>query len=189
MIRLLRCRGEAMARKPSTRTAIILCLIGLSFAVVASARAGKKSLSQNDVAAIKDRAQKAWSAYETLDASKARPFYSNAPNNVYFDIAPLQYRGIEAYQQGVAQLLKAFRTISFQHNGDLEIHPMGNQAWCTETLQMSIVHTDGNKGNMPLRWTAIWEKQNGNWVIVHEHVSTPMGAQPEREQNIKTDQK
>jgi ketosteroid isomerase-like protein len=178
-----------MSINSSFRTVIILCLIALSLAVAGSARTGKKSLSQSDVAAIKDRAEKAWKAYETLDASKARPFYSSSLSNIYFDIAPLQYRGIEAYQQGVAQLLKTFRSISFQHNGDLEIHAIGNQAWCTETLTAAIVHADGNKGNMPIRWTAIWEKQSGNWVIVHEHVSAPLGTQPEREQNIKTDQK
>jgi ketosteroid isomerase-like protein len=177
-----------MSQKPAFRVVIIASLIALSFAA-ASARTSKKSPSQNDVAAIKDRAGQVWKAYESLDANKARPFYSGSANNVYFDIAPLQYRGIEAYQQGVAQLLKTFSAISFQHNGDLEIHSIDTQAWCTETLQASIVHTDGNKGNLPLRWTAIWEKQNGNWVIVHEHVSVPLGAQPEREQNIKTDQK
>jgi hypothetical protein len=25
------------------------------------------------------------------------------------------------------------------------------------------------------RWTVIWEKEDGKWVIVHEHVSAPMG--------------
>lgn len=175
-----------MLTKPLLRALVISFLIVGSFAA-AWAKTSKRS--QSDVAAIKDRAEKVWKAYETLDASKARPFYATAPNNVYFDIAPLQYRGIDAYQQGVAQLLKTFRSISFQHNGDLEIHPIGNQAWCTETLTAGIVHADGNKGNLPIRWTAIWEKQNGNWVIVHEHVSAPLGAQPEREQNIRTDQK
>ena len=170
--------------------AAMLLLICLSaFAVTSPTRSSKKSGMQGDIAAIKERAQKVWQAYESMDVSKARPFYSNAANNVYFDIAPVQYRGIDAYQQGAAQLLKSFRSINFQHNGDLEVHLMGNQAWCTETLQASIVHADGNKGNLPIRWTAIWEKQNGSWVIVHEHVSTPLGAQPEREQNIKTDQK
>jgi ketosteroid isomerase-like protein len=175
-----------MATRPWIRVVVISSFIILSVAA-ASAKSSKKS--QSDVAAIKDRAEQVWKAYETLDASKARPFYAAGANNVYFDIAPLQYRGIDAYQQGVAQLLKTFRSITFQHNGDLEIHPIGNQAWCTETLTAGIVHADGNKGNLPIRWTAIWEKQNGNWVIVHEHVSAPLGAQPEREQNIKTDQK
>jgi len=178
-----------MAMKPSFRVIIIASLIALSFVASASAGASKKSLSHTDIGAIKDRAEKVWRSYESMDASKARPFYSSSSNNVYFDIAPLQYRGIDAYQQGVAQLLKSFRAISFQHSGDLAIHPIGTQAWCTETLQASIVHADGNKGNMPIRWTAIWEKQNGNWVIVHEHVSTPLGTQQEREQNIRTDQK
>ena len=174
---------------PSFRGFITASLIALSLAAAASSRAGKQSPSQRDVFAIKDRADKVWKAYETLDSSKARQFYSSSPKNIYFDIAPLQYRGIDAYEQGVAQMLKTFRAIAFQHNGDLEIHPIGNQAWCTETLQASVVHADGNKGNMPLRWTAIWEKQSGNWVIVHEHVSVPLGTQPEREQNIRTDQK
>src|SRR2546430_3486419 len=100
-----------MHTKPSFRAVAISGLIVLSFAVPVSARASKKSLSQGDVAAIKDRAEKVWKAYETLDASKARPFYSSAANNVYFDIAPLQYRGTEAYQQGVTQLLRTFRSI------------------------------------------------------------------------------
>jgi len=35
---------------------------------------------------------------------------------------------------------------------------------------------NGEKQPLVLRWTAIFEKQGGRWIIAHEHVSVPLAA-------------
>jgi ketosteroid isomerase-like protein len=145
--------------------------------------------SKGNAAVIRDRAQKLWAAYSTLDASKARTFYAGGADKIFYDIAPLEYRGIDEYQKGAVELLKQFRTASFKLNDDFAVHLAGNQAWSTATWQMGGVGRDGNKTSMQGRWTAIWQRRNGNWLIVHEHVSVPLGTQAEKEQNLSPDKR
>ena len=34
----------------------------------------------------------------------------------------------------------------------------------------------GAKDELDFRWTVIWDKEGTDWLIIHEHVSVPMGA-------------
>jgi ketosteroid isomerase-like protein len=45
--------------------------------------------------------------------------------------------------------------------------------WATATIAQKALLKDGSKDNATLRWTVVFEKQNGRWLIVHEHVSRP----------------
>jgi ketosteroid isomerase-like protein len=35
---------------------------------------------------------------------------------------------------------------------------------------------DGKSAEAEVRYTGIWEKRGTNWVLVHEHLSAPMGG-------------
>lgn len=34
---------------------------------------------------------------------------------------------------------------------------------------------DGKSTETDVRYTGIWEKRGANWVLVHEHLSAPLG--------------
>jgi ketosteroid isomerase-like protein len=38
---------------------------------------------------------------------------------------------------------------------------------------------NGAKGQFLLRWTGVWEKRGGQWLMIHEHTSTPL-PEPEK---------
>jgi ketosteroid isomerase-like protein len=47
-------------------------------------------------------------------------------------------------------------------------------AWMTLTFHLSLAMKNGAAMELDCRHTAIWEKRRGKWLIVHEHVSTPI---------------
>jgi ketosteroid isomerase-like protein len=59
-------------------------------------------------------------------------------------------------------------------NDDVQIHTDGNLTWTTATVKEDAVTTAGKHEMAALRWTLIFEKQAGKWMIVHEHMSEPL---------------
>lgn len=139
------------------------------------------SLSQTKKAAAKpagggpDKAhlQKIWDAWSTLDPTNAAPFYAQGPH-VFFDIAPLKYSSWDDYQKGVVAVLADFKTAKMTVNDDAEIHPAGSIVWVTATVKEDATMKSGKREMGNFRWTAVFEKQNGKWLIIHEHISVPM---------------
>jgi ketosteroid isomerase-like protein len=126
--------------------------------------------------------QKIIAAWNTGDPANAAPFYDKTPTNVYFDIAPLQYKGWDEYQAGVKELFAAFESMKFSLHDDARIHNAGNTAWGTVTWTAQGKMKNGNGVNLDGRWTCIWEKKGKNWLIVHEHFSAPFTPPSESRQ-------
>jgi ketosteroid isomerase-like protein len=117
--------------------------------------------------------QKIWDGWSTLDPSNVSEYYATGPHT-FFDIAPLKYSSWEEYQAGVVKELADYKSAKFTVNDDAEIHPAGQYAWVTATVKEDMTQKSGKREMGNFRWTAVFEKQNGKWVIVHEHVSAPL---------------
>jgi ketosteroid isomerase-like protein len=123
---------------------------------------------------FKSLMQRIWAAWETLDPSKAAPFYSKGADRVFFDIAPLKYTGWPDYAQGVTKVLADYTAAKFALGQDAQAHRRGNFAWGTATWHGELTKKNGGTDTMDGRWTVLWEKRGGDWLIVHEHVSVPL---------------
>lgn len=123
-------------------------------------------------------------AWNTGGPSKAAAFYDKSPDNVFYDISPLKYKGWSQYDTGVRQILATFETAKLTLGDDPVVHLAGNWAWTTSTFTLTGRMNTGNSVDLPARWTAIWRKKAGKWLIVHEHVSVPWGG-PEPENRRK----
>ena len=66
--------------------------------------------------------------------------------------------------------------MKFTLHDDLPIHPVGQMAWVVGTIKLSGKGAKGQPTSMVVRWTAVFEKQGGRWIIHHEHVSIPMAG-------------
>lgn len=117
--------------------------------------------------------QKVWDGWSTLDVSNVNQFYATGPH-VFFDIAPLKYASWEEYQKGVVNVLADFKTAKFTVNDDVELHPAGQYVWGTSTVREDATMKSGKREMGTFRWTVVFEKQGGKWLIVHEHISAPM---------------
>jgi len=128
-----------------------------------------------------DRAylQKIWDAWSTLDPANAAPYYSKDPQNVFYDLTPMKYTGWAAYEHGVKAVLAGFQSLKFKLDDDTRVWAQGDGALVTATWHADIVNkSDGSAATLDGRWTAILHHEGGKWLIVHEHVSVPMGAAP-----------
>ena len=135
-----------------------------------------KSASKTAKSGAPDKAylQKIWDGWSTLNPANVAEFYAQGPH-VFFDIAPLKYSSWDEYQNGVAKELSDFKSAKFTVNGDAQLHSAGNFVWGTATVKYEMTHKAGKVDMGDMRWTVVFEKLNGKWLIVHEHVSMPIG--------------
>ena len=151
--------------------ALAVCMMIPAFTQVGFAQKGKKVSA---VAGAVDKAylQKIWDGWATLDAAAQKQYYAQGPH-VFFDIAPLKYGSWDEYQSGVSKELGDYKAARFTVNDDAQIHKSGNAYWITATVASDMTQKSGKREMATFRWTAVFEKQDGKWLIVHEHVSVP----------------
>jgi ketosteroid isomerase-like protein len=118
--------------------------------------------------------QAIWDGWASGNVAGQAKYYAQAPDHLFFDVAPLKYNNWQEYQAGATQVLKQFSSMKCSLNDDLQIHPMGKQAWVAGTVNTEATNQKGEKQSLVFRWTAILENQGGRWIIQHEQVSVPM---------------
>jgi ketosteroid isomerase-like protein len=148
---------------------ILVCVFALS--VSSFAKKPKKVVASD--APDKAYLQKLLDGWDALDPSKMGQYYDQGVYN-FFDIVPLKYSSWAEYQTGVTELLKGYKKLKLTLNDDTQIHTDGNLTWATATVKEDAVTTAGKHELATLRWTLIFEKQAGKWMIVHEHMSEPL---------------
>jgi ketosteroid isomerase-like protein len=165
-----------MNRKISVKTismCVLLAVAQIGFSQSQSSRTPKKETANAATGAI-DKAylQKIWNGWSTLDAAGQKQYYAQGPH-VFFDTAPLKYSSWDEYQTAVSKDLAGYQSARFTVNDDAQIHKSGDAYWITATVAFDMTQKSGKREEGNFRWTAVFEKQNGKWLIVHEHVSMP----------------
>jgi ketosteroid isomerase-like protein len=150
---------------------IAMCVLALSISGLAAPKAKKKAAAPG--APDKVYLQKILTDWGAGDPEKMAHYYDQGDYN-FFDIAPLKYNNWAEYQKGVTELLKGYKSLKLTLNDDAQIHTDGNLTWTTATVKEDAVTTAGKHELATLRWTLIFEKQAGKWMIVHEHMSEPL---------------
>ena len=155
------------------RLAVFLLVIALTVAGFAQKGGTRPKKNAEGGAVDKAYLQQVWDGWAALDPAGQKKFYAQGPH-VFFDIAPLKYANWDEYQAGVAKVLEDYKAAKFTVNDDAQIHIAGNSCWITSTIASDMTHKSGKHEMDTFRWTAVFEKQGGKWLIVHEHVSMPM---------------
>jgi ketosteroid isomerase-like protein len=151
------------------RMAVVVLAVCMTIPAVAQ-KATKASAAGGMVE--KAYLQKIWDGWATLDAAGQKQYYAQGPH-VFFDIEPLKYGSWDEYQSTVSKDLGNYKSAKFTVNDDLQIHKTGDAYWVTATVAYEMNQKAGKREMGNFRWTAIFEKQDGKWLIVHEHVSVP----------------
>jgi ketosteroid isomerase-like protein len=119
--------------------------------------------------------QQIWDGWGTLNPANTAKFYSKDADRTFFDITPLKYRGWNEYEAGVKKSLADYSSAKFTLYSDQHVVQRGKVAWATSTGHATLTRKSGGKEDMDFRWTVLWENIENNWLIVHEHVSVPLG--------------
>lgn len=116
-------------------------------------------------------------SWETFDLSKIDPYYAAEADLAYFDLAPLKYNNWAEYRATVPKVLfEPNSSLKLKVNDDLRVHSHGSFAWATFTFGAEITPKQGSASHLDGRWTMVLEKRAKGWIVVHEHVSAPLGS-------------
>jgi ketosteroid isomerase-like protein len=123
---------------------------------------------------LRKRLQDILNAWSVLDPDAAAKYYAKDADLVFFEPNALQYKGWDAYYLGMKKLFANYQNMNIRLNDDASVHFKGDLAYATATWNVEGTKSDNSKEQMELRWTVILERRNGEWVVVHEHVSAPL---------------
>ncbi|MCU0536654.1 MAG: DUF4440 domain-containing protein [Hydrococcus sp. Prado102] len=118
-----------------------------------------------------------YAAWNTHNPDALSKFYAKDNDLVFYDALPLQYKGWADYKAGIQKnLFDKMPKFKLSANDDLRVTRKGDLAWTTFTWHLSAQLKDGTPIETDGRQTDIWEKRNGKWLIVHEHISAPVST-------------
>jgi ketosteroid isomerase-like protein len=157
------------------RMAVLALAVCMTIPVLTQIGFAQKGKKVPAAAGAVDKAylQKIWDGWATLDAAGQKQFYAQGPH-VFFDTAPLKYGSWDEYESTVSKELGDYKAARFTVNDDAQIHKSGDAYWITATVASDMTKKSGKREMATFRWTAVFEKQDGKWMIVHEHVSGPL---------------
>jgi ketosteroid isomerase-like protein len=160
--------------KMTTRKIVSLAfLVGLTLVIVAPT----VTAADREEAALRTLVPKIVAAWGAMDISKVAPYYAADADLAYFDVVPLKYNNWKEYSEGAQKyLFEPNRSINAKLNDDLAVHRRGSLAWATFTLAIDLVSKEGSSSHLNARWTMVLEKRAKGWIVVHEHVSAPLGG-------------
>jgi len=116
-------------------------------------------------------------AWSTGDPNNAAKYYAKDDGLVFYDLAPFSYNSWKQYDAGVRkELLDQVQSGSLTAGKELKVTRRGNIAWTSVPMHFSAKMKDGKTIDTPVRYTGIWEKKGKTWVLVHEHLSAPLGG-------------
>jgi len=116
-------------------------------------------------------------AWSSGNADTPAKYYAKDNSLVFYDIAPFSYHGWKEYRDGVEKGLFAnMASGSLTDDKEMKIMRRGTLALTTVHMHFSEKTKDGKAVEVEIRYTGIWEKRGANWLLVHEHLSAPMGG-------------
>jgi ketosteroid isomerase-like protein len=154
--------------------ALLVCFAVLTLSGFAQKKSAEKKSSAAPAGLNKAYLQKIWDGWGSLDGTKQEEFYAKGPH-LFFDVAPLKYSNFEEYAAGVNKEFGEYSGAKFALSDDTEIHAVGPEhAWVASTVKADMSKKNGKRELSTMRWTAVFHKEGGKWLIVHEHVSEPI---------------
>jgi ketosteroid isomerase-like protein len=122
-------------------------------------------------ALIRQRVEHLAKAVRAKDIDGLMPLY--APDIVSFDIVPpLRYVGADRKRRAWQDAFAAYGHIAYEVR-DLNVTTHGELAFVPSLNHVNGTLASGHVTDLWLRWTACFQRIDGAWLVVHDHVSVP----------------
>jgi ketosteroid isomerase-like protein len=152
---------------------VVLAFFGALVTFV-GARAQQKASDDSTFRNLIEGYCAAWSSGNPDNAAK---YYAKDAGLVFYDVTPFAYTGWKDYDTGVHKsFAESLESVSLTAGKDLKVTRHANIAWTTVPMHMVAKMKDGKTIDSSLRYTGIWEKHGKTWLLVHEHLSAPLGG-------------
>jgi ketosteroid isomerase-like protein len=160
------------------RKLLVIGLAMVSFVCLGDILASRAAVKpDSEQAALQALVPQIITSWESFDLAKIEPYYAADTDFTYFDLAPMKYNNWAEYRAGAPKaIFEPNQSIKFKLNDDLRVHRRGSLAWATVTFGADIVSKQGANSHLSGRWTMVLEKRTRGWIVVHEHVSVPLGG-------------
>ena len=146
--------------------AVVLTLLALVLCPPAKADA------QADIRALEDRFV---AAVKAKDLDAIMKVYVPDQTLFVFDVVPpRQYVGAAAYRKDWQEFLDTFNGPITLDLTDLDITTDDSLAYGHSIQRVAGTNKEGKKLDLTVRVTDVYKKINGNWLVIHEHVSVPV---------------
>ncbi|MDQ1410694.1 MAG: hypothetical protein QOJ41_2429 [Acidobacteriaceae bacterium] len=171
--------NSVLDRSGQLRRARLLSFVGLALGVALLTLGVARAQQQgNDDATFRKLTDDYCAAWSTGNTDNAAKFYAQDNDLIFYDVTPFSYHGWKEYAPGVQKaFLDNAAEAKLTCGKDLKVTRRGKVAWTTLPMHLHEKTKDGKVMEAELRYTGIWEKRGPNWLLVHEHLSVPMGGE------------
>ena len=98
-----------------------------------------------------------------------------AENALWFDIPPFASRGIEPALKFFDKVFASFESCEVDIL-ETEVVVNGNMGLVCTIQSVNVVLKTGAAKHLTVRETDCFEKQDGEWKLIHQHASVPAGG-------------
>jgi uncharacterized protein (TIGR02246 family) len=131
-----------------------------------------KADAQADIKALEDRFI---AAFKAKDLDAIMKVYVPDQTLFVFDVAPpRQYVGAAAYRKDWQEFFDSLDGPITIELTDLDVTADDNLGYSHSIQHVSGTDKQGKKVDLTVRVTDVYKKINGNWLVIHEHVSVPV---------------
>ena len=97
-----------------------------------------------------------------------------APDAIVFDVLPpLDVHGAAAFRKNLERWFASMSGRIIYQMMDLHISANHSHAFCHYLCHVTGARTGGGRADYWVRVSNAWRKVNGEWLVVHEHISMP----------------
>lgn len=156
----------------NTRLIAMCALIALSGCMKQPPPPNPAVTAQRDIQQLLDR----WrTAFEARDLNGVMSVYSPGAALVAYDVVPpLEFKGTDAYRKDYSELFAEFDGPIHVDFPAVQVEAGPDTAFAYGLEHLTGKLKDGTPVDVWLRYTGGLKHLNGQWRIVHEHVSVPV---------------
>ena len=126
----------------------------------------------DDEAEVRQRIDSLAEAIHLKNVDQVMAHY--APNVLVYDMLPrLEVRGNAAYRKNFEQWFASMSGRIAYEMMDLHVSASDTHAFCCYLSHVTGGCTGGGRADYWVRVSTGWRKLHGEWLVTHEHVSTP----------------
>lgn len=105
----------------------------------------------------------------------AEKFYQHNDRMFGFDLNPPAegFQGWEAYKRELTKIMSNYSEFTVALGDRFLLYRNDNVAWTVSTFKITGSLQNGSPISGSGRNTLVWERVGNQWLIAHEHVSTP----------------
>lgn len=136
-----------------------------------------------DLESLKSRIEEYGAAWTTQngepDWTKIQTLYA-AEDLLHYDaVTPHSFANVSEMKTAFAQMRQSLKmkSLELKVRDNLNVFRRGDLVWITVLQDIVAQLENGQELKFVQRQTGIWEQRDGNWVMIHEHLSAPSSLQ------------